>query len=214
MTSFGSCQDALPDGAAPTVAVVLAGGRATRMGGGDKALRMLGGRALLDHVLARVGPQVAGVALNANGDPARFAAWGLPVLGDPVAGFPGPLAGVLAGLVWAREFGAVDILVVPTDTPFLPADLVVRLRAGRGGAAVACAVSAGRVHPVVGLWRVELAGALEAGLASGERRVETWLRARGLAEVGFPADAGGGDAFANVNTPEELADAARRLAGG
>ena len=206
-------QHARDGGVSPrVVAVVLAGGQGLRMGGGDKALRLLGGRTLLDHVLARVGPQVDGVVLSANGDPARFAAWGVPVVGDTVAGFAGPLAGVAAGLRWAAGLGAKKALVVPCDTPFLPGDLVERLRAGRGEAVLACAVSAGRLHPVVGLWPVGLAGALAAAVAAGERRVAGWMRGQGLAEVVF-SDVGG-DPFANLNTPEELAVAQGRLAEG
>ena len=193
------------------VAVVLAGGQGLRMGGGDKALRLLGGRTLLDHVLARIAPQVDGVLLNANGDAARFAAWRLPVVGDQIPGFAGPLAGVLAGLRWAAGQGAAELLVVPTDSPFLPGDLVARLRAGRGGAALVCAASGGRLHPVVALWPVGLAGALAAALAAGERRVAGWMRRQGLAEVDFST--GDGDPFANLNTPAELAAAEARLAG-
>lgn len=200
------------DGAARPAGLVLAGGLARRMGGGDKALRMLAGRPLLDHVLARLAPQAGPVALSANGDPARFAAWGLPVLADTVPDFPGPLAGILAGLRWAGRLGVAEVLVVPTDTPFLPADLLARLRAGRGAAMLACATSDGRVHPVVGLWRAALANPLEAALRAGERRVMGWMRARGLAEVPFPPGPEG-DPFANLNTPEELAAAERHLAG-
>ena len=198
------------DRTSPTVAVVLAGGQARRMGGGDKALLLLAGRTLLDHVLARLGPQVDAVVLNANGDPARFAAWGLPVVADGIGA--GPLAGVLAGLRWVRRHRpGADVLVVPTDTPFLPDDLVVRLRAGRKTAALACASSGGRLHPVVGLWRLTLADALAASLHGGERRVEAWMQGQGLAEVAFAVE--GGDPFANLNTKEDLAVAEQRLRG-
>jgi molybdenum cofactor guanylyltransferase len=131
------------------LAVVLAGGLARRMGGGDKPLRMLGGRPLLDHVLARVGPQVAGVILNANGDPGRFAAYGLPVVADPLPEHPGPLAGVLAGLDWAAgRPGVTDVLSVPGDCPFLPDDLLARLEAARraAGLPMACAASSRRLR--------------------------------------------------------------------
>jgi molybdopterin-guanine dinucleotide biosynthesis protein A len=197
----------------PDVAIVLAGGQARRMGGGDKAVRVLAGRTLLDHVLARLAPQVDRVALNANGDPARFAAWGLPVLADTQPDFPGPLAGVLAGLRWAAGLGAAEVLVVPTDSPFLPPDLLARLRDGRGDAALACAGSAGQVHPVAALWRTALADALEAALLGGERRMERFMRGQGLAVVEFAAGPEG-DPFANLNTPEELAAAEAWLAQG
>jgi molybdopterin-guanine dinucleotide biosynthesis protein A len=213
MLSSASPQDARAWPVAPLAAVVLAGGRGVRLGGGDKALRHLGGRTMLDHVLARIAPQADFLALNANGDPARFAVWGLPVLADPVPDHPGPLAGVLAGLLWARAQGAYDVLIVPADTPFLPSDLVARLRAGRGDAGIACAMSAGRLHPVVGLWRAALADDLAERLAAGDRKVELFLRHVGLAEVVFGPGADGGDPFANVNTPEDLASAERRLAG-
>lgn len=191
--------------AAPTIALVLAGGRGRRMGG-DKALRLLDGRPLLAHVIDRVAPQVDGVVISANGDPARLAGFGRPVVADTLADHPGPLAGVLAGLLWVRAHRpeVQELLVVPTDTPFLPPDLLVRLRAGRGGAALACAASQGRVHPVVSLWRVGLAGALGDALAVGERRVLGWMGRQGMVAVDFP---GLPDPFANLNTPEDLAQA-------
>jgi molybdopterin-guanine dinucleotide biosynthesis protein A len=196
------------------VAVVLAGGLARRMGGGDKPLRVLGGRALLEHVLDRVRPQVRAVALSANGDPARFAPWGLPVLADALPGYPGPLAGVLAGMRWAATLGAVDVLSVPADTPFLPVDLVAGLAAARlaAGVPIACAASLGRTHPVVALWPAALADALEAALREGTRKVERWAAEQGVASAEF--EAVGGDPFFNVNSPEELAEAEARLAEG
>lgn len=190
------------------VAVVLAGGLATRMGGGDKALLRLAGKPLLDHILGRIGPQVTAIALNANGDPARFAAWALPVLADPLPGALGPLAGVLAGLRWARQAhpGSELLLSVPGDTPFLPPDLVARLLAARGGGApIACAESLGRRHPVVALWPVALAGDLAAALAEGVRGVERYAARHGLASAAFP-----GDPFVNINTPEDLRAAAEQ----
>jgi molybdopterin-guanine dinucleotide biosynthesis protein A len=203
-------QHAQPGAVPPAVAIILAGGQASRMGGGDKALRPLAGQPLLGHVLARLAPQVAPVALSANGDPARFAAWGLPVLADTVPGFPGPLAGVLAGLRWAAGQGAADALVVPTDTPFLPPDLLARLAAGRGTAAIACAASAGRAHPVIALWPTSLADPLEAALLAGERRMHDVMGRLGLAEIAFPP-CPEGDPFANLNTPDDLAEAESRL---
>lgn len=209
MPSVMPLDDARFEHPSPIVAVVLAGGQARRMGGGDKALLLLAERTLLDHVLARVGPQVDEVVLNANGDLARFAHCGLPVVADGIGA--GPLAGVLAGLRWAQlHRRGADVLAVPTDTPFLPDDLVVRLRAERGTAALACVSSGGRLHPVIGLWPVALADALEASLRGGERRVEAWMKGQGLAEVAF--DVGpDGDPFANLNTPEDLASAETQL---
>jgi molybdopterin-guanine dinucleotide biosynthesis protein A len=198
-----------------TLAVVLAGGLARRMGGGDKPLRLLGGRPLLDHVLARVAPQVAAVVISANGDPARFAGFGLPVLADGIAGFPGPLAGVLAALDWAAEKrrDLPWVLSAPGDCPFLPADLAARLHDAReaAGLRLACARSAeGRTHPTVGLWAVALRDALRAALLAGERRVERWTARQGCAHADWPADPV--DPFHNINTPEDLAAAERLLA--
>jgi molybdopterin-guanine dinucleotide biosynthesis protein A len=197
------------------MAVLLAGGLARRMGGGDKPLRTLGGRPLLDHVIERVRPQVRAMALNANGDPARFAAWGLPVIADTLADNPGPLAGVLAGMRWAAAAGAADVLSVPTDTPFLPRDLVARLDAARraAGVPIACAASGGRTHPVAALWPVALADALEAALVGGMRRIDRWTAGQGVAPASFDDDVGR-DAFFNVNSAEELAEAERMLANG
>ena len=153
------------------IGLLLAGGRATRMGGGDKGLRLLAGRPILDHVIERLRPQLSRLLLNANGDPARFAAYGLPVVGDSPPDFAGPLAGVLAGLEWAaREAPDCPLLLsAPTDAPFLPRDLVRRLWAGREaeGADIAMAASGGRTHPVVGLWPVALAPALRHALVDG-----------------------------------------------
>jgi molybdopterin-guanine dinucleotide biosynthesis protein A len=195
------------------VAVVLAGGLARRMGGGDKGLLRLGRRPMLEHVLDRVRPQVRAVALNANGDPARFATWGLPVLADPLPGNPGPLAGILAGMRWARRVHPRTplLLSVPTDTPFLPPDLVARLSAAReaSGAAIACAAAAGRLHPVVALWPVALADALASALAKGGCGVAEWAETEGLAAADFGDDA---RAFINVNAPADLAEATRAVA--
>jgi molybdopterin-guanine dinucleotide biosynthesis protein A len=191
------------------VAVLLAGGLARRMGGGDKPLRLLHGRPLLDHVIARIRPQVQALVLNANGDPARFAPWGLEVVPDPLPDFPGPLAGVLAGMRWAAARDADAVLSVPTDTPFLPADLVERLQAARtaAGVPIACAASGGRTHPVIALWPVKLADALEAALRSGDRKIDAWTARYGVAEAAF--DATTTDPFFNVNRPDELAQAER-----
>jgi molybdopterin-guanine dinucleotide biosynthesis protein A len=196
--------------------VLLAGGLARRMGGGDKPLRTIGGRSLLELVIARMRPQVAALVLNANGDPARFAAYGLPVIADSVAGNPGPLAGVLAGLDWAaaNRPDCPMVVSVPTDAPFLPTDLVDRmLRAiGAEQTELACAASGGQAHPVIGLWPVRLRGELRDAVAGeGVRKVDEWTARYRLATVEFPATPV--DPFFNANRPEDLAAAAALLAG-
>ncbi|MCW5731587.1 MAG: molybdenum cofactor guanylyltransferase MobA [Alphaproteobacteria bacterium] len=197
------------------VGVVLAGGLARRMGGGDKCLLALAGRPLLAHVLERLAPQVGSIVINANGDPARFAAFGRPVVADPVTGFAGPLAGVLAGMEWAAGHApdAGDIVTVPGDGPFLPDDLVARLVAGRAGAGadLACVSSGGQPYPVIGLWPVRLMADLRhALLGEGIRKVDRWTARFRLAQVEFPASPV--DPFFNANTPDELAEAERILA--
>ena len=190
--------------------VILAGGRATRMGGGDKCLRVVAGVRLIDHVTARLAPQVSAMALNANGDPARFAGLGLPVLADDVEGFAGPLAGVLAGLDWAAARGAAAIVTVAGDTPFFPRDLVARLAAAAGPSGLALAASpdaAGQVqrHPTFGLWPVGLRGDLRAALAGGLRKIVAWTDTHRAGMAVFPADPF--DPFFNINTPEDVAAA-------
>ena len=144
------------------VGLLLAGGQSRRMGGGDKALRMLGGTTLLERVIERLRPQVDALVLNANGDPSRFARFALPVVPDSIPGFAGPLAGVLAGLDWAAAQGPdyMYIVSVATDAPFLPDDLVMRLTNGlmEAGADLACAPSGGRAHPVFGQWPARWTG--------------------------------------------------------
>ena len=191
--------------------MILAGGLARRMGGGDKPLRELGGRPLLAHAIERLAPQVDALAVNANGDPARFAAFGLPVIADSVAGFAGPLAGVLAGMDWAaaRDPACRWLVSVAGDAPFFPRDLVVRLRAA--GATLACAVAGGRAHPVFGLWAVDLREDLRRALAvEGLRKVDSWTSRHGLVAVEFAI--GAVDPFFNANRPEDLAEAERLLA--
>jgi molybdopterin-guanine dinucleotide biosynthesis protein A len=183
------------------------------MGGGDKCLQLLVGETMLSRIIRRVGPQVGHLVLNANGDPGRFAAYRLPVVADSIAGFAGPLAGVLAGLDWAAAH-APDcpwVLSVPTDAPFLPADLVARLHAAVGqGADMACAASGGQAHPVVGLWPVRLRDQLRRALTIELiHKVDIWTARYRSATVDFPIDAV--DPFFNTNHPEDLAEAERLL---
>lgn len=197
--------------------VILAGGQATRMGGGDKGLLALGGIPLLHRVIDRLRPQVAGLALNANGDPDRFAGYGLPVVPDSIDGFPGPLAGVLAGLDWAAGQGAYTIVTVAADTPFFPTDLVEKLldraqgmehplvlaATPRGEERTKSMSKSGLVrHPTFGLWPVALRDDLRAALNEGISKVVIWTERHAGREVVFPTDAG--DPFFNVNTPEDL----------
>ena len=197
------------------VGVLLAGGQSRRMGGGDKNLRQLGGRPILDRVIERLQPQVGRLILNANGDPGRFARTGLTVVPDSVEGFVGPLAGVLAGLDWAAANvpAAMWVVTAATDAPFLPADLVARLVvATEEGAELVCAASHGQPHPVIGLWAVRLREDLRrAVVEEGLRKVDAWTARHRLAMVDFPADPV--DPFFNVNTPEDLAAAERLVSG-
>ena len=194
--------------------VLLAGGLARRMGGGDKCLRVLAGRTLLARVIARAAPQVDPLILNANGDPTRFADYGLPVVPDTVPGRAGPLAGILAALDWVAERAPDRALVASfaTDAPFLPPDLVARLVKARDGtgADLACAASGGRAHPVFGLWPVALRADLRAALvARGERRIDRWTARHELVEVAFAIDRV--DPFFNANRGEDLAEAERLI---
>lgn len=195
----------------PVAAVLLAGGQATRMGGGDKPLVTLAGRPLLAHVIERVAPQVDLLVLNVNGDPARFSAWRLPLIVDPIDGHVGPLAGILAGMRWAALQGAETLLSVSTDTPFLPLDLVARLQSARrtAGQPLACAASGGWAHPVIGLWPVELADTLAADLRKGVRKIDAWTARHGVGHADFPN--GPFDPFFNVNRPDDLAEAERLI---
>jgi molybdopterin-guanine dinucleotide biosynthesis protein A len=196
--------------------VLLAGGLSRRMGGGDKCLRDLGGRPILARVIERAGPQVGALVLNANGDPARFKDFGLPVAADVVAGYAGPLAGVLTGLDWAADTapGAAWVASFACDAPFFPADMVARLLAAveASGADMACAVTHGRTHPVFGLWPVALREALRCAMLEEEiRKVDLWTARYKLVEVAFPdaeTAAGPLDPFFNTNRPEDLEEAA------
>ncbi len=198
-----------------TLGLVLAGGLARRMGGGDKARLRVGGATILDRVLARLKPQCAQLLLNANGDPARFADTGLPVVPDDVPDFPGPLAGILAGLDWAAAHAPElpDMVSVPGDCPFLPTDLVERLHATRAasGRPLACAKSGDWRHPVVGLWPVALRHDLRRALVVEDlRKIEVWNARHGVAIAEWPQTPI--DPFFNVNTPEDLAAADRAAA--
>ncbi|MBD3766279.1 MAG: molybdenum cofactor guanylyltransferase MobA, partial [Rhodobacterales bacterium] len=179
-----------------------------RMGGGDKGLRLVGGRPLMDHVIDRLAPQVGALAINANGDPARLAGFGLPVLADSLPDRPGPLAGVLAGLDWAAAQGATAIVTAAADTPFFPRDLVARLQAGAGPHGLCLAASPddqGRLqrHPTFGLWPVALRDDLRAALTGGLRKIVLWTDGHGAGTARF--DSQPFDPFFNINTPEDIA---------
>ena len=196
--------------------VILAGGLATRMGGGDKGLLRLGGQTLLARVIERLEPQVAGLALNANGDAARFDGLGLPVVADTIDGFAGPLAGVLAGLDWAAEQGGDCIVTAAADTPFFPCDLVPRLLLAADGMDAPLVLAAtpderrGALrHPTFGLWPVALRDDLRSALQGGLRKVVLWSDRHDGREALFRVD--GIDPFFNVNTPEDLARAEQML---
>ena len=193
--------------------VILAGGLASRMGGGDKALLEVAGKPLLGYVIDRLRPQVDTVVLNANGDPARFARFGLPVVSDTVEGFVGPLGGVLAALRWAARHGFTHVVSAAGDTLFFPEDLVARLAAAlsdRDRIAVAATNDPERglsEHPTFGIWPVALADDLEEALRGNMRKVIVWASRHGCARAVF--DDAGEFPFFNVNTPEDLAEAAR-----
>ena len=186
--------------------VLLAGGLARRMGGGDKPMRMIGGRTILSRVITRLAPQCNGLILNANGDPARFAAFGLPVIADGVADFPGPLAGILAALDWAaaNRPKVKWMLSAAGDCPFLPRDLVPRLVAalGNGRFELAAAASQGRTHPVFGLWPIGIRDALREALQGGVRKVDIFTARYRFAAVDFPV--GEVDPFFNTNHQDDL----------
>ena len=194
----------------PTLGLVLAGGQARRMGGGDKALLRIGGTVILERVLARLRPYCNEIVLNANGDPGRFAAFGLPVIADSVPDFAGPLAGILAGLDWAAANapGVVWMASVPGDCPFVPKDLVHGPHVARreAGLTLACARSGGWRHPVVGLWAVDLRDDLRRALVQEDlHKIEVWTGRYGVAIADWPARPV--DPFFNVNTPADAAEA-------
>lgn len=185
--------------------VILAGGQATRMGGGDKGLLALGNSTILQHVIDRLEPQVAGLALNANGDPYRFTL-NLPIIQDSIQGFAGPLSGVLAGLDWAATKGATHIVTAAADTPFLPCDLVPQLLLHAQNGLCLAASPSGR-QPTFGLWPVALRDDLRTALNDGLRKVVQWTQKHGAGTAEFPDDA----AFFNVNTPDDLITAKAML---
>ena len=200
--------------------VLLAGGQSRRMGGGDKCLRPLGGEPILGHVIRRAEPQVSALMLSANGDPARFRDYGLPVVADVIlddsGGSAGPLAGILSGLRWAAASAPACrwLASFPTDAPFMPRDLVARMAAAleAEGAEMACAASAGRANPVVGLWPLCLVDELERAMVEeAMRKIDIWTARYRLTQVEFGADPL--DPFFNTNRPEDLEEAERRLAG-
>ena len=198
-----------------TPGVLLAGGLARRMGGGDKPMRTIGGRTILQRVIARLAPQCDGLILNANGDPTRFAAFGLHVVPDGVAGFPGPLAGILAGLDWvaANRPEVKWMLSAAADCPFLPRDLVFRLHQGlvEQDAELAVAASDGQSHPVIGLWSVSLREKLRHALVVEDvRKIDRWTARYRLATVTWPVEPL--DPFFNANTVEDIAEAERLAA--
>jgi molybdopterin-guanine dinucleotide biosynthesis protein A len=195
-----------------TPGVLLAGGLARRMGGGDKPMRR-------DRVIARLKPQCDGLILNANGDPARFAAFGLPVIADTVADFPGPLAGILAALDWiaANRPDISWVLSAAADCPFLPRDLVSRLHRARAeqNAQLAVAASGGQSHPVIGLWSVALREELRHALVVEDiRKIDRWTARYKLATVTWATTPL--DPFFNANTMDDIAEAERlaELDGG
>jgi len=190
-------------------AVILAGGQANRMGGGDKGRLMLGGTSLIHRVIDRITPQVDAVVLNANGDPSRFKDLGLPVVTDSVADFPGPLAGVLAGMDWAAEQGHEWLISVAADTPSFPLDLAERLAESETPVVLAATPDPerGRLpQPTFGRWRVDLREDLRSALNDGVRKIRQWTQAQGESLVVF-----GPDDFFNINTPEDLAWAEQNL---
>jgi molybdopterin-guanine dinucleotide biosynthesis protein A len=207
------------DSQSPVTGVVLAGGLSRRMGGGDKGLLELAGKPMLRHVIERLAPQVGAMIINANGDPARFADFRIPVVADTVAGFVGPLAGVLAGMRWsaANAADARWIVTAPGDAPLLPRDLVERMlqAVAEREDTIALAQSGGELHPVIGLWPIALVQDLEEQLRAGVRKVLHWTDRHGTVPVPFPCARMCGlsiDPFYNANTPQELNELRAMLA--
>jgi molybdenum cofactor guanylyltransferase len=205
-----------PDPAVPpTIGAILAGGLARRLGGGDKALRMIGGVTILARLIQRLTPQVTRLIINANDDPIRFEGLALPIVADGLPDHPGPLAGVLAALDWSARYDpSIEwVVTVPGDAPFVPSDLVQRLQLARHRecATLACAASLGRTHPVVALWPVSIRDALRnAVVDQGIRRVDRFTGCHSCAIEQWTAEPV--DPFFNVNTPEDLTEADRLAA--
>lgn len=197
--------------------LLLAGGQSRRMGGGDKCLRVLAGRTLLDRIIERARPQVQQLVLNANGDPARFESFSLPVEADHIAGFAGPLAGILTGMEWAAEHAPACswLISFATDAPFFPENLVTRLLEvqQQEKADIVCAASGGRDHPVFALWPVKLAAALRFAMEKEDlRKVDVFTARYRLARAVWPTEPF--DPFFNANRPEDWAQAERLLTVG
>jgi len=194
--------------------VILAGGQSRRMGGGDKCLAALAGKTLLRYSLDIVAPQVGPLLINSNSDPELFSEYDYPVVADVVAGFVGPLAGILTGMEWALEKApeCAWIASFASDAPFIPNDLVKRLilRVENDGADMACAYSGGRYHPVFAIWPVHLAGSLRAAIVESHiRKVDSWTALHNLGVVEYPVDRL--DPFFNINLPEDLKKAEKLL---
>ena len=186
-------------------AVILAGGRSSRMGGGDKCLLPVNGKSLIAHILAAIIPQTGDILINTNSDPAPFLKFGLPMLPDAIPGFQGPLAGILTGMLWSRRRHPrqAHLLSVASDVPFLPRDLVTRLSQSLidQNADIAIASCPQGTHPTIGLWPVDLAERLKHDLMQTSiRSVHQWLSTFRVALAEFPSDA-----LTNINTPIELA---------
>jgi molybdopterin-guanine dinucleotide biosynthesis protein A len=199
----------------PTLGVLLAGGLARRMGGGDKPLKTIAGRTILERAIGRLAPQCDGLILNANGDPERFAHLGLNMVPDDVPGFAGPLAGILAALDWtaAHRPDLAWVASAAADSPFLPPDFVARLHAAReaAGVSLACAESGGQAHPVNALWPVGLRADLRHALVEEDmRKIDRWTARHGIAQASWPAEPI--DPFFNANTPDDLEEAERLMA--
>jgi len=201
----------------PTLGLVLAGGRARRMGGADKSLLRIGGRPLIERVFQTLRPESTALVVNSNAESGRFEKFHGPVVRDSVPGHPGPLAGILAGLDWAAVHAPhlAYVASAPADAPFLPADLIPRLHAARlaAGTPLACAASGGRRHPVIGLWPVALREDLRRALTEeGLRKVEAFAARHGVAVAEWPDTPV--DPFFNVNTPEDAARAEALIQSG